>query len=85
MSNLTNQILEASTNHFQDCRERYINKALQYDAYDILDGTETGPTFSPNSAAEEKKAIRKFESCRSKIVGYICDTLDARQHTSGKI
>ena len=85
MSDSTTQLTEANkklTNaRFQDWKERCINKALTIDAYEILTGEETEPTLSPSPTAEERKAVREFKGHKSKIAGYICDTLDAGQLT----
>ncbi|KAF6755001.1 hypothetical protein DFP72DRAFT_1068137 [Ephemerocybe angulata] len=51
-----------------------VNKALEYDAYDILMGTEKEP--SPGS---DSRLVTSFRGRHSKLVGYIRSTLDASQ------
>src|ERR1700722_2607302 len=66
---------------FQDWKRKCLNKALQFDAYEILIGTESEPTLSMQATPEERKAIRDYRSGRNKIAGYILDTLNAGQLT----
>ncbi|KAF8575308.1 hypothetical protein K439DRAFT_1623687, partial [Ramaria rubella] len=64
-----------------DWKEKCINKALQIDAYDILDGSETEPTKNATPTSDDLKSARDFCSHKSKIAGYIHDTLDTGQGT----
>ncbi|KAF8573110.1 hypothetical protein K439DRAFT_1625304 [Ramaria rubella] len=70
-----------SAEQFQDWKEKCINKALQIDAYGILDGSETEPTKNATPTSDDLKLARDFRSCKSKIAGYIRDTLDTGQRT----
>ena len=85
MADITAQILGASnklsTDHFQDWKETCVNKSLQYDAYDILNGSETELKLPARATSDDHKAIRDFRSHRSKMAGYLHDTLDAGQCT----
>ena len=54
---------------------------MALDAYEILDGSETESTLSSPVTADERKAVRDCRAWKSKIAGYICDTLDAGQLT----
>lgn len=81
MSDLATQLLDSSNKlsaeRFQDWKQKCINKALGFDAYDILTQEETEPTLSTTPTSEELRALRDFRSRKSKIAGYIRDTLDA--------
>ena len=85
MADITAQILGASnklsTDCSQDWKETCVNKSLQYDTYDILNDSETEPKLLARATSDDHKAIRDFRSRRSKMVGYLCDTLDAGQCT----